>query len=697
MNGTKPNERGPCDPNSITIITQARGCDEKQAIDLLARASHDTKRAIRLHGIHSKYRRRATPDPSRAVTTGMLLPEGGDPVPSEKEDEGKAGNRFSTTPGTQSGVPSGQDLHQHIDSSTLAVASAEDDSLAGGLQETEHDDDDPQGQISHPAEDAYEWDFVLPVVPPSTANLIASRTYEYEVFNIRELVAWMQYGTDVNTIMQYLNRFDDETVRDAINDSIEGFPTMFYVVETNNEDMIRLWVSHGGDVSVTHDMSKVPLLAFAIIHGENIQTDTTLITATLLSLGAVPNLIPSAFYSPYLQNLPEHGPSHDDLEIFTDELKSWCKDIARGKLARTCSLTHRYYLERASRTKKPSRRQYQVAKRTKAEPLLGIANFLIGQTSTAKALMDTLLTHILEPGKKPLVLVFAGPSGHGQTELARHLGHLLSRELEVVDCTIFNREMELFGSRHPCVGAAQGTPLNNFLATYSGKRCIVFLDEFEKTSPEIHKALLLPFDNGEYQDRRNLHKVDCSKTIWIMATNAHDAIIQGFSTTHSRILFSEEHESEKRLLLRQLSYKIRDDFRSKHGAPVAGRISEFVPFLTFTIGEQSVIVHKALLEFGRKVRQPVILVDGPNERLLGNMKLRIRRNVSVCRALAESEYHPDLGARSLLVAAEKVKRMLVDEYLNIDEEITEEGGVCECLLDEDGGEVTVNMVTPEPQ
>ncbi|KAK5139670.1 hypothetical protein LTR32_007296 [Rachicladosporium monterosium] len=466
----------------------------------------------------------------------------------------------------------------------------------------------------------------------------------------------MQYGTDVNTIMQYLNRFDDETVRDAINDSIEGFPTMFYVVETNNEDMIRLWVSHGGDVSVTHDMSKVPLLAFAIIHGENIQTDTTLITATLLSLGAVPNLIPSAFYSPYLQNLPEHGPSHDDLEIFTDELKSWCKDIARGKLARTCSLTHRYYLERASKTKKPSRRQYQVAKRTKAEPLLGIANFLIGQTSTAKALMDTLLIHILEPGKKPLVLVFAGPSGHGKTELARHLGHLLSLELEVVDCTIFNREMELFGSRHPCVGAAQGTPLNNFLATYSGKRCIVFLDDFEKTSPEIHKALLLPFDNGEYQDRRNLHKVDCSKTIWIMATNAHDAIIQ-----------------------------------------VAGRISEFVPFLTFTIGEQSVIVHKALLEFGRKVRQPVILVDGPNERLLGNMKLRIRRNVSVCRALAESEYHPDLGARSLLVAAEKVKRMLVDEYLNIDEEITEEGGVCECLLDEVGGEVTVNMVTPEPQ
>ncbi|KAK0309977.1 hypothetical protein LTR01_004175 [Friedmanniomyces endolithicus] len=626
-----------------------------------------------------------------------MLPEGGDPMPGEHGDEGDAGNSNSTTSGNQSGVPNEQDHHQHIDSFTLAVASSEDDSSAVRLQGTEHHDDGPQGQISDTAEDAYQWDFVLPVVPPSTANLITSSTYEYEVFNIRELVAWMQYGTNAKTVMQYLNRFDDETVRKAINDSIEGFPAMFYVVETNDEDMIRLWVSHGGDVSVIHDMSKVPLLAFAVILDENIQTDTTLMTATLLSLGAVPNLIPSAFYSPYLQNLPEHGPSDDDLEDLTDEQKGWCKDMARGKLARTCSLTHRYHLERASKTKKLSHRHYQVAKRTKAEPLLGIANFLIGQTSTAKYLMDTLLTHILEPGKKPLVLVFAGPSGHGKTELARHLGHLLSLELEVVDCTIFNREMELFGSRHPYAGAGRGTPLNNFLATYSGRRCIVFLDEFEKTSPEIHKALLLPFDNGEYQDRRTLNKIDCSKTIWIMATNAHDVIIQVFSTMHSRILFSEEHESEKRLLLKQLSYKIRDDFRSKHGAPVAGRISEFLPFLTFTIGEQAVIVHKALLELGRKVRQPVSLVDGPDEKLLGNVKLRIRRDVSVCRALAESEYHPDLGARSLLVAAEKVKRMLVDEYLNIDEEITEEGGVCECLLDEDGGEVTVNMVTPELQ
>jgi ATP-dependent Clp protease ATP-binding subunit ClpA len=225
-------------------------------------------------------------------------------------------------------------------------------------------------------------------------------------------------------------------------------------------------------------------------------------TATLLSLGASPDVIPSAFYSPYLQDLPEHGPSDESLKDLGDENKSWCKDVARVKLARTSTLSQRYYLERAAKTKKPSRRQTQVAQRMKAEPLLGIANFLIGQTIAAKSLLATLLAHLTEPGKKPLVLVFAGPSGHGKTELARRLGHLLSLELEVVDCTIFNREMELFGPRHPYVGAERGTPLNNFLAKNHEQRCIVFLDEFEKTSPDIHKTLLLPFENGMTEEIR---------------------------------------------------------------------------------------------------------------------------------------------------------------------------------------------------
>jgi ATP-dependent Clp protease ATP-binding subunit ClpA len=93
--------------------------------------------------------------------------------------------------------------------------------------------------------------------------------------------------------------------------------------------------------------------------------------------------------------------------------------------------------------------------------------------------------------------MIVGPSGHGKTELARRLGALLSLQLHVSDCTIASRENELFGPKKPYVGADEGFPLNNFLAANNGKKCIVFLDEFEKTTADIWNALLIPFDRGK--------------------------------------------------------------------------------------------------------------------------------------------------------------------------------------------------------
>jgi ATP-dependent Clp protease ATP-binding subunit ClpA len=74
----------------------------------------------------------------------------------------------------------------------------------------------------------------------------------------------------------------------------------------------------------------------------------------------------------------------------------------------------------------------------------------------------------------------------------------LSLELEIVDCTTFSTEKELFGPRAPYVGSERGSPLNNFLARKDGERAIVFLDEFEKTTSEIHNTLLIPFDKGKF-------------------------------------------------------------------------------------------------------------------------------------------------------------------------------------------------------
>jgi hypothetical protein len=83
---------------------------------------------------------------------------------------------------------------------------------------------------------------------------------------------------------------------------------------------------------------------------------------------------------------------------------------------------------------------------------------------------------------------------------------------------------------------------------------------------------------GEYQDRRDLKQIDCSKTVWILATNALDATIQSFCKLHHKPIFEDDDVSEKLRLMKSLSKAIKEDFLAQFGVSFRFKIGSLWGF-----------------------------------------------------------------------------------------------------------------------
>lgn len=110
------------------------------------------------------------------------------------------------------------------------------------------------------------------------------------------------------------------------------------------------------------------------------------------------------------------------------------------------------------------------------------------------------------------------------------------------------------------------------------------------------------------------------------------------------------------------------------------------------------MAHKYILELTQKVHKKINLSFGPEEQLLGNAYLRVRRDGTVCKLLAAEGYDEDLGARSLIVTVKSiVEDVVVETYLEVNEEIVEDQKLTEFVVDvTPKSEVVVHMVNAEP-
>lgn len=194
-----------------------------------------------------------------------------------------------------------------------------------------------------------------------------------------------------------------------------------------------------------------------------------------------------------------------------------------------------------------------------------------------------------------------------------------------------------------------GSKLNNFLADNNGARTVVFLDEIDKSVKEVWDALLVLFGSGRFLDKRHSKDIDCSKTIFIMATNQGDKVIEKHWKAHPQGSSAEDIET--------LQCELQTNFIKKFGAPFTGRIRSIVPFMPFTPGEQAVIAHGFMLNILDRLRRPI---DTARKSLIAHGHLDIQRDEGICKHIAEKSYVMELGARAIENAVIQKVRLPLD-------------------------------------
>src|SRR2546421_4451747 len=187
---------------------------------------------------------------------------------------------------------------------------------------------------------------VLPILEAAGPLRFSPQEGAAQPFSITRLTWALQNNLTHGSLLVYFSFYQRPQIASAINQEVDNIPAIFYAVATNNDQIVRTWIDYGGNPDAVEPGLRLPLLAFAIMYADTIQQDTTAVVMTLLSLGAEASVIPKAFYSPFLRDVPAVGPDAQDLTDLEDQNKAWCTEVLITKLTRTFNLTQRYFVEK---------------------------------------------------------------------------------------------------------------------------------------------------------------------------------------------------------------------------------------------------------------------------------------------------------------------------------------------------------------
>jgi len=496
----------------------------------------------------------------------------------------------------------------------------------------------------------------------------------YHGFSLQRLAWAVQHGADPKSIKRYLQPFSALTIATELGTEVKGdsggpyFPILYFAVERNSPDIVRILCEAGAKPEQRMRSSgisiiRVPLLAYAIFSAEYDLSDSNGTVITLLAMGTNPLDVPKDMWEDYLKApiKDNAGPvEHED----TQDL--WCTPDLRAALCRNLKLAQRYFLWNAVRIEQPNARMRQFARADKITPLFEIPYHMIGQQQATKQVIECMRNHANLNIAKPLVLLFTGPSGHGKTELANRVGDLLSLETLRIDCTEMSQEEDMFGWMGGYHSTSTGTPLNNFIAKWTGQRALIFLDEFDKTTVDVRKTLLLPFEDGFYRDRRTQNALDGSKFIWVLTSNLGSWTINEFWAEH---LKDRSQDQQKKAPYHKLATTLQHVVTASFGAPMMGRLTMIVPFLPFDKGEQAVAAYKFMREMWNERKKPISVIS--NE-LVQHIHVTYIDDGQIATYLAKHGYSIETGARPLANTVNReIGLRLTDQFSREDGEVVD--------------------------
>jgi len=305
---------------------------------------------------------------------------------------------------------------------------------------------------------------------------------------------------------------------------------------------------------------------------------------------------------------------------------------------------------------------------------------VVGQDEAIKTVSKAIrrsYAKVKDPNRPIGSFMFLGPTGVGKTLLARALaGFLFNDESALVriDMSEYTERFSvsrLVGAPPGYVGYDEGGQLTE--AVRRRPYTVVLLDEIEKAHPDVFNMLLQVMDDGRLTDSQG-RVVDFKNCVIIMTSNLGLLTTDwrtplGFRGGKERAQEERDYEEMKSKVLESVKKTFRPEFLN--------RLDATVVFRPLTPEQLEEIVE---LELKRLVKQ------------VADQDLKLVISASVKAKLAKEGYDPNLGARPLKRAIQKLVEDPLSEALLSG--VFKPGDEVLCTLED--GRVVVRLPGQEP-